>query len=170
MGCGFRLDSIGWCCTTHQLKEMSQMLTITTPTTVRPIPEEATNQRHGRTPGAVGVLLDPETIAAQVRVMYPEIEADSIRADWMLLLQSPHGEVAVIGTEGVGTKVPIDQITIPVYVSIGWSYELIDIPATVIEEAMTTEGADVAGHIRIFGDRLDGNAYTWRRFVTGGTF
>lgn len=147
------------------------MLTIPTPTTVRPIPEEATNDRHGRKPGAVGVLLDPTVIFDYVHSTLTEHECDmpgdcgSVVVSPLLLLQSPIGEVGVIGIEGVGKEVPGDAPAIPMYVSIGWEYELVDVPAEVVQRAITDQGADVAGFVRLFGDRLDNNAYIWRRFA-----
>lgn len=144
------------------------MLTIPTPATVRPHVEGV--EGRGRTYGAVGILLDPDVIEAQVRVMHPELtihqeNAPRVDAGQLLLLRSPIGEVAVIGTEGVGDAVPEDSIDIPMFVAIGWQYQSIKIPATVVEEAMTSEGMDVADFVRVFGDRLDNNAYIWRRFV-----
>jgi hypothetical protein len=145
------------------------MITIPTPTTVRPHVPEATNERHSRKLGAVGIVLDREELSAYVRTTHPELSLHAehpvrVDAGECLLLHSPIGEVAVIGTEGVGEAVPEDSIDIPLYVAIGWEYRLVQVPATVVQAAMTSEGADVADFIRLFGDRLDGNAYIWRRF------
>ena len=141
------------------------MLTIPTPTTVHPVPADALDR--GRTPGAVGLLLDPEVIEAYVREhVLGRFEDDTrkVRAEHMLLLRSPIGELAIIGTEGVGDAVDEALGTVPAYVAIGWQYELVSLPHEVIQSAITGEGADVAGFVRRFGDRLDTNAYIWRRF------
>lgn len=148
------------------------MLTIPTPTTVRTVPEEATNERHYRKPGAVGLLLDPDVIKAHVikelQAQYPDEDYDwqkNVRVEPLLLLQSPIGELAIIGSEGVGDAVEEELGKVPAYVAVGWEYRLFQLPHEVIQSAITGEGADVAGHIRLFGDRLDNNAYLWRRFV-----
>lgn len=149
------------------------MLTIPTPTTVRPHVEAATNERHARKHGAVGVLLDSDAIKAYVHTTLTEHDCDadspvncgSVDVGDQLLLTSPIGEVAVIGTEGVGEAVAVDAAEVPIWVAIGWSYELVKVPATVVQRALTHEGADVADFVRLFGDRLDNNAFIWRRFV-----
>ena len=149
------------------------MLKLATPTTVRPVPEEATNQRHHRTPGAVGLLLDADVIRTYVHSLLEEHECDtedpkdcrSVRAESLLLLRSPIGELAIIGSEGVGDAVPEELGKVPAYVAIGWTYQSVDLPHGIIQSAITGEGADVAGFIRLFGDRLNVNAYFWRRFV-----
>lgn len=149
------------------------MLTIHTPTTVRPHVEEATNERHARKHGAVGVVLEPLIVKEYVHSTLTEHECDadspldcgSVHVDELLLLQSPIGELAIIGTEGVGDAVDAELGTIPAYVAIGWQYVRVDLPHATVQRALTTEGADVADFIRLFGDRLDGNAFIWRRFV-----
>lgn len=150
------------------------MLTIPTPTTVRTVPAETTNERHYRKPGAVGLLLDPTVILGYVHSQLTEHECESpddlsqcssVRVEPLLLLQSPIGELAIIGSEGVGDAVEEELGKVPAYVAIGWSYQRVELPHDVIQQAITGEGADVAGHIRLFGDRLDTNAYLWRRFV-----
>lgn len=146
------------------------MLTIPTPTSVRPVSAEATGDRHGRTPGAVGLLLDPDVIQRYVHSQLTEHECEdgpdcgSVKAEHLLLLRSPIGEVAIIGTEGVGDAVDETLGAIPAYVAIGWQYEQVNLPHAVVQSAITGEGADVAGFVRLFGDRLDVNAYIWRRF------
>lgn len=151
--------------------ELKDFLATTPPTVTRPVPEDATNSRHNRKPGAIGWLLDPAPIEAYLRDFSYVDPETRLNIGELLLLRSPKGELAVIGSEGVGIETtPLDDAdrTIRVYVGIGFYWQDIAIPHDVIQEAITGEGADVAGFIRLFGDRLDTNAYIWRNFVNNG--
>ncbi len=149
------------------------MLTFPTIELVRDHVAEAYNSRHNRKPGALGIILDPVVIKEYVHSTFTEHECDadrpaacrSIRTEEMLLLRSPIGELAIIGHEGVGDEIDEGKGTVPAYIAIGWSYERVDLPHDVIQRAMRPEQADVADFVRLFGDRLDNNAYIWRRFV-----
>jgi hypothetical protein len=144
------------------------MLELTPPTSVRPIPEDVISR--GRTPGGIGWVLDGKVIAEYVHSTLPEhecSEACKVRPDELLLLQSKNGQhYGIIGNEGVGQQVRADAETIPAYVAVGFMYDLFEIPQSVVQQAITGEGADVAGFVRLFGGRLNSNAYIWREFVT----
>lgn len=145
---------------------------ITPEITRDPSPEAV---QRGRTRGALGLVLRGNVIADWVKADIMERYAEyysqegndepKVRADDMLLLRSPIGELAIIGDEGVGEPVPEDKGTIPAYVAVGWEYQLVQLPHAVVQQAMAPEAVDVADWVRIFGDRLDNNAYIWRRFV-----
>lgn len=149
------------------------MLTIPTPTLVRDVPAEALDPHHSRKTGALGMVLSGDVIRDYVVETYLELYPDyysaenppKVRPEDMLLLRSPIGELAIIGTEGVGDAVSEDYGTVPAYVVVGWEYTPIQLPHDVIQRAITGEAADVAGFVRLFGGRLDSNAYIWRRFV-----
>lgn len=150
------------------------MLTLPTPSIVRDHNPEAFNQRHARKPGAVGLVVNGLKVRDYVHSQLTEHECESpddlshcssVHAEDLLLLRSPIGELALIGREGVGEAVSEDKGSIPAYVAVGWMWTPFDIPHEVIQNAFTGEGVDVADWIRLFGDRLDGNAYSWRRFA-----
>lgn len=149
------------------------MLTIPTPELIRDHVAEAYNQRHGRKPGAVGLVVNGIKVRDYVHSTLTEHECESpedlrhcssVRAEDLLLLRSPIGELALIGHEGVGDAVDEAVGTIPAYVAIGWAWEPVELPHAIVQDAFTGEGVDVADWVRLFGDRLDGNAYIWRRF------
>src|SRR6478609_92573 len=88
----------------HQPKEESQMLTYTTPATVRPIPEEATGQRHGRTPGAIGLILDGDVLAEWMQNEGLTDGRDVHVGELLLIQSADEKSFGIIGHEGVGVK------------------------------------------------------------------
>jgi len=108
------------------------MFEATQVTHLQDIPAEALNSRHHRTPGAVGLILDPVVIREYVHSQLTDHECESpddlrhcssLQVEPMLLLRSPKGELAIIGSEGVADEVDESEGAVPAYVSIGWMYQ-----------------------------------------------
>lgn len=109
--------------------------------------------------GAIATILDDEVLNRYANEKAggkpPVYQGGIFRQMFLETTQGP----AVINSDGVGLTA--DEGEIIVYLSSAFGIDAVPIPLSIIEKAKTEERIDLADGIRVFGDRLDSNHYTW---------
>lgn len=91
----------------------------------------------------------------------------TIHPDHYALVYGPGRSWGLVMTEGVGVTAEDYDQEVSVWYSIGEYGPVCEVklPFNIIQGALDGTNMDLADFIRVFGDRLDSNHYTWYDFT-----